>query len=431
MGLISIVVVVVVTILVSIGIIKEKHYSYCIGIMAFGLVYSITMLGTYIVGSDIQGELSASRTALESGWNFTEATDINAITGINITSIVTGFVAPLLSRILHSNLIWVYKAILPLFLVAVPVIMYYAYEKQIGCKRAYYAALFFIIMPVYSLQLSQIVKSMVAEFMFALMILAMVSSWRWQYKGSVILLSTILATVSHYTIGMAMIAYLFGILIVRLITSHIGWRLWAIKRVPAILIVIVLLVSSGSFYIYYHYAYGGTVNQVIGNVFKWHGGAAVTEQVIEKTGQVVESVITPIIPISPTTTSTTNVYVPPVAPQKSYLYKQEYLVQVGIGLDFLQQPLEGKIFRIIQYLTQVLIVIGALWLLFRYKRYKFTAEFIAGIGCSFILLLVCVFAPLFSSIINMPRFYQISLFFLSPMLVLGCDMITNNKEAMV
>jgi uncharacterized membrane protein len=418
MGLISTVVVVAVTLLVSCGVIKEKYYQYCIGIMAFGLVYSITMLGTYIVGSDIQGELSASRTALKSGWNFTEATDVNAITGINITSIVTGFIAPMLSRILNINLVWVYKAILPLFLVAVPIIMYYAYEKQIGSKRAYYAALFFIIMPVYSLQLAQIVKSMVAEFLFALMIVAMVSTWRWQYKGIVITLCTILAIISHYTIGMAMLAYLFGILIVRLMTSHIGWRLWAIKKVPALLLVVVLLVSSASFYIYYQYAYGGAVNQVVENVFKWHGSAAITA-----TEKAVESVIP-----NNATTSTTNAYVLPTVPKdKSYLYKQEYLVQVGIGLDFLQQSLEGKIFRLVQYLTQILIVIGAIWLLFRYKRYKFTSEFVAGVGCSFVLLLVCIFLPLFSSIINMPRFYQISLFFLSPMFVLGCGAITNDK----
>jgi uncharacterized membrane protein len=110
MGILSILAVIIITVLVSIGVIKEKYYPNSIAIMSFGPVYSITMLGTYVVGSDIQGELAASRSALAYGWNFTEATDVNAITGINMTSVVTGLLAPALSRILHIDLIWIYKA---------------------------------------------------------------------------------------------------------------------------------------------------------------------------------------------------------------------------------------------------------------------------------------------------------------------------------
>ena len=36
--------IVAITILVAVGIIKEKYYPYCVGIMALGLVYSTTML---------------------------------------------------------------------------------------------------------------------------------------------------------------------------------------------------------------------------------------------------------------------------------------------------------------------------------------------------------------------------------------------------
>ncbi len=312
----------------------------------------------------------------------------------------------------HLDIIWVYKAILPLFLVGVPIVLYYAFKKQIGDKRAFFATLFFIMMPIYSLEIAQIAKSMVAELFFALAILTMVSTWRWQYKGMAIITCMVLAIVSHYTIGMAMLAYLLGILIVRLAVSRIKWKLFVVRRVSIVMLVLALVIGSSAFYTYYHYAYDGTVNKVIGMVFSWHGG-----EFLKYRGKAIESTSASM----PTdiAVSTFN------TPNESYLYNQENLVKVGIGLDFFEQPIEGKLFRIVQYLTQFLIIIGAVYLLFRYSRYKFTAEFLAGVGCSFMLLLCCIFEPQFSHIINMSRFYQISLFFLAPIFIVGCDAVTS------
>ncbi len=433
LGIISIIIVITITLAVSFGTIKEKHYPHCIALMSAGLIYAITLLGPYVVGSDIQGELAASRSALANGWDFRTATDVNAITGINITSIVTSVLAPTLSRLLHLDLVWIYKTVMPLFLIAVPVVMYYAFKKQMGSKKAFYAALFFIIMPVFSLQLAQIVKSMVAELFFALAILVMVSSWKTRYKIPAIIACSLLTMSAHYTMGIALLAYLLGIFLIRLVTARLNrWKLWSVRKVPVAALLLVLLMGTGAFYTYYHYAYGGTVNQVLYGAIKWHGNSAIlyTEGAIEALVVPPESVPPETTTTPPEITTTTPIVTDPITtpaapPEKSYLYNQEYTVQVGIGLDFATQPIEGKIFRVLQYLTQILIVIGTFWLLFRHKNYKFTAEFVAGVLCSFVLLATCVFVPQFSALINMPRFYQISLFFLSPMLVLGCDAISS------
>ena len=415
-GLIAIAIVFVLTILVSLGLVKEKHYPLCLTIMAAGLVYSITLLGTYVVGSDIQGELAASRAVLANGWNFTDANDVNAITGINMTSVVTGFLAPALSTVLHLDLIWVYKAVLPLFLIAVPPVVFKAFETQVGSKRAFLATLFFIVMPVYSLQLAQIAKSMVGELFFALMILVLVNGWRTVNKAVEITLCLIGAAVSHYTIGIAMLMYLLGIVVVRLITTRmtVWWRLWEDRRTSVAALVIALVIGSAGFFTYYQFAHSGTVNTVLSNIAGWYVVNPATEA-IAPPPQI--PVPTEIQPAFPTATPKPIIAVP------EYLYKQEYTVQVGLGLDFFDQPIEGKLFRVLQYLTQLLIVIGAFRLLLKHEMYRFSAEFVAGIGCSFGLLGICMFVPYFSSIINMPRFYQISLFFLAPMLVLGCDAI--------
>jgi hypothetical protein len=187
-------------------------------------------------------------------------------------------------------------------------------------------------------------------------------------------------------------------------------------------LLIVLLTGAGSFYTYYHFAYGGTVNRVVSGIGKWYGGNATVY-----TEDIVELVTTPITPVVDTVTEDVNIATDNVTTtdnRSSYLYNQEYTVQMGIGLDFLDQPIEGKLFRIAQYLTQLLIIIGSIRLLLYHRKYRFSSEFVAGVGCSFLLLLTCIFVPQFSLILNMPRFYQISLFFLAPMLVIGCDAVS-------
>jgi uncharacterized membrane protein len=285
-------------------------------------------------------------------------------------------------------------------------------------------------MPIYSLEITQIAKSMVAELFFALAILAMVSTWRWQYKGITIVVCTVLATVSHYSVGLAMLCYLFGIIIVRLATSRIRWKLFAMKRVSAVMLALALIISSGAFYAYYHYAYGGAVNGVIGTVAKYYGGKAITYSGFVFKPSDTSTGEKPLVETESSTVQSSEVPKTRVTTEKdeSYFYEQENLVKVAIGLDFFGQPIEGKLFRIIQYLTQALIVIGAIYLLFRHSRYKFTSEFVAGIGCSFVLLFCCIFVPQFSHIINMSRFYQVSLFFLAPMLILGCEALGGIKK---
>jgi len=263
---------------------------------------------------------------------------------------------------------------------------------------------------------------MVAELFFALMILTMVSTWRWQYKGLAIFSCVALALVSHYSVGLAMICYLVGILFIRLVTSRIKWKLFAIKRVPIIMLLVIMLVGASGFFVYYKYAFGGVVNQVLGNVAKFYTGQGVIYSnftfKLADTATVTEGIIKK--PLGETAIEAEK--------DESYFTKHEDLIKIALGLDFFKQPLEGKIFRIMQYLTQLLIVIGAGYLLFRYQKYKFTAEFIAGIGCSFVILLCCVVIPTFSNIINVTRFYQMTLFFLAPMFVVGCEIIGNIRS---
>jgi uncharacterized membrane protein len=390
-AIITIILTIVITLMVTSKVIPEKYYPYCVAVISLGLVYQTTMLGIYTVGSDIQRESYLSRVAMN-GWSPGAAG-----LGQSNTSIVIGVIAPLLSTLLHIDMVWIYKAVLPLFLVATPVILFHAFRLQIGDLKAYFATLFFMIVPVFNLEIAQIGKSMVAEFFFALMILSMVSRSKWKAVG--IIGSLLMTIFCHYTIGILALCYLASVFVARLVTYPIKWDLLKNKTASIKVIGIALLIGSLSFFAYYSYVLDGELVRTV---------TGIPKAVVEETQRTSPSTGTKVSSESVTTAKS----------ELKYMEKQEYLVKAGIGLDFAGVSAVGKVFRVLQYLTELLIVIGACYLFFNYKKYNFSLEFMVCIGASFALLLMCIFVPKFSLIINMTRFYHMSLFFLAPMLVL-------------
>jgi uncharacterized membrane protein len=391
LAIITIILTFALTILITTGTIKAKYYPYCVALISLGLVYQTTMLGIYTVGSDIQRESYLSRVAMN-GWSPGAAG-----LGQSNTSIVVGIIAPLLSMLLNLDMTWVYKAVLPLFLVATPVILFHAFRLQIGDLKAYFATLFFMIVPVFNLEIAQIGKSMVAEFFFALMILSMVSKSKWKAVG--IIGSLLMTIFCHYTIGILAICYLASVFVARLVTYPIKWDLLKNKTTSIKVIGIALLIGSLSFFAYYSYVLDGAVIRTMFGIPK----AVVVETQVASDSTTIDNAGT--------------------IDELKYMKNQEYLVKAGIGMDFTDVSTVGKVFRGLQYLTELLIVIGAVYLFFNYKKYNFSLEFMMCIGASFVLLMFCIFVPKFSLIINMTRFYHVSLFFIAPMLVLGLDWI--------
>jgi uncharacterized membrane protein len=102
---------------------------------------------------------------------------------------------------------------------------------------------------------------------------------------------------------------------------------------------------------------------------------------------------------------------------------REPLVQTALGLDFPSASTQGKGFRIFQYITQLFIIVGFIRLVFKPRKLRFTAEYIAFTVVSALLLLACIFLPWFSSVFNVTRFYHIALFLLAPLCILGGEAI--------
>lgn len=381
--------------------IPSKFYPYIVFLLALGLVYSTTLLGSTVVGSDIQREIVISRNALEGTW------DITGTENQSGTSLVLGILAPVLSKILFLDIVWIYKAVLPLFLALVPVVLYLAYKEQFNPLLALYSAIFFSIMPTYSLEIAQIAKSMIAELFLALMILLLVSKVR--FKAIYIGLCLLGMVVSHYTIALAGLAYLAGVLLFRLVTFK-----WLRNfRTSLLVILIPLLITIPVFGLYYSKAGGGVINVVVIQVQKVFSDIVFNNASFQSTSSGVK--LGPSYPTEPSSVEPipgAGMITMSENPIVSYFQHQPRLVQMALGLDFFEVSIWGKIFRVLQLLIQFFILLGTFLVLV--TKNNFCAEFKGGIVASIVLLGCCILIEQFSAIINMTRFYHLALFFLAP-----------------
>ena len=458
--------VIIVTALIALDKIDGRCYPIYIYGLALALLWQTSMLGSYIVGADIHGEFFAANKAIIGGW------DLGYVSTGN-TSLALGGLSQLLAK-LGIGLVWQFKVLYPAMFAIVPVILYLAYSRMVGAKRGYFAVMFFAVTPVFFVEVVGIAKSMIAEvFLAALVLLVVVNIKSWKRILSISGV-TVLASLCHYTIGLLMIIYLIGGLLTLLIGKVIRLKCLRGEHLSlkySSLIVVVTLASA--FLWFSNVADGRMIDNYI-HVGKCVVGSVgilfesplemvepevaepevvepevvepeviepevVEPEVIEPViivPEVIEPVI--IVPevIEPTIIEPViieleviepEVIVPEIiVPELSYLYKQEPLVKTAIGLDFGDATTGGKGFRVLQYTMQLFLVLGGIYFLLRYKRYKFTTDFASYVIVSFGLLGLCLFLPLFSTIINASRFYHIALFFLAPIWVIGVEEVVRD-----
>jgi uncharacterized membrane protein len=101
------------------------------------------------------------------------------------------------------------------------------------------------------------------------------------------------------------------------------------------------------------------------------------------------------------------------------VHAREPLVSTALGLDFGQVSILGKLFRIIQILIEMSIIISLFNMIFGYCPAKIKVEYrVLALGNGLILI-ACIVIPGFSGYLNATRFFQIGLIMLSPFCISG------------
>ena len=158
---------IIVTIVAMAGKINSRYFPLVILGISAGMVLQTTMYGTTPIGTDIQVEMYFAKDVAANGWN-------PSTTHLYNMSIVTIWIVPSMIKI-GIDPVFIFKAILPLCLVVVPVILYLVYNKFLNHKVSFISTLFFMAMPAFSIAIPTIAKQEVAELFLALMVLLMVS----------------------------------------------------------------------------------------------------------------------------------------------------------------------------------------------------------------------------------------------------------------
>lgn len=411
-GYVVIVAVIAVTILIALGKINKRYYPIYIFGLSLSLLWQTSMLGIHIVGVDIHTEYFVANQAIVNGWNLNWSNNSN-------TSIALGLITPTLNK-LGINPIWQFKAIFPFVCAFTPVILYYAFKRVLGENRSFFACLFFMTMPMFTMEVVSMVKSQWAYMFLALMVFFTTSTYKPWKKALGITLSAAGTVFCHYAVGTIAIGYLIGIFSLLAITNWGKLRqLLGQNRLPLKYTGTITICAVAIFCLYLGTIGEGSTLRTIVNA----GGSAtrITERVFTPSNNEVtipDSDITTVKPTDPIIDSYLE-YTNPVA-SNTYLDNQAPLVRAAIGLDFWYVSGWGKAFRVFQYLSQLFLVIGCVLVLWK-RGYGFTSEYTSGVIVSFILLGACVFIPFFTITLSPTRFYATTLFFIAPLLIIAIE----------
>lgn len=103
---------------------------------------------------------------------------------------------------------------------------------------------------------------------------------------------------------------------------------------------------------------------------------------------------------------------------------KEPLTQTALGLDFSLASPGGKVWRILQYLVELCLVIGFIRLIFRPRGLgRLKAEYVSLTLVSILVLLGVFILPTWSFGMGTSRIWQITMLFISPLLIFGGEAI--------
>ncbi len=403
----------VIILLVAFNKLNKNYYPHIIGSIGFAMLLQNTLISPGLIGSDIHTEYYFYNMALD-GWDYTNPHPYNSAIGATV-------IAPFLTNVFRIPGTWIFKFIFPLLFAFVPYLLYFIFKKEFKAKVAFFSALFFIIVPTWSMELIGVPRQMLGELMLALSLyLIIVSSWKLRTRIILLIIAGTMGALFHYLMGPVIALYLgvggfFLIFFKR--------RVFPIKWLAVILAMIVVSGLS-----YYAFVSEGmplklltTGSEIVGILAKDALPSSAVEQ--EYTLFNEEPVIDPEVVLE-----AEDVVEIVTDGDKGGITKfithTSPLIKAAWGGDFLEVDLGGKVFRIFQYLTQLSIVVGCV-IIFK-NRKKYSAEYLSFALAAILLLGVVMFLPHFASLINATRFYHLTLFLLAPAFVVGGQFIFRN-----
>jgi uncharacterized membrane protein len=372
--------------------ISAELCSLAIFVIAIALLYHYSLFSAYLSGWDIHLEYYFSNlVAMNSSWDPTIPNDLNSMTSIVM-------LCPIYSIILGIDNIWVFKAIYPLLFSLVPVVLYRVYRRLVDEKTAFLSVFFFMSFFTFFTEMTALARQQIAELFFVLLILLMVDEGINSKKVKI--LSTIFGIsliTAHY--GLSYVFMFFYLIFPWIL-------LFILKKLP---ITRFLRNISPPLQGNLFYVKKSASNKLIVHTFillyvtfalAWYifvSGSASLKVLLNLGNHLWNNLFTE--------------FFNPRA--------RDPFVALALGKSLFIQSLQREIHRILQYMTQVFIIIGFSVFIINRHEDKINEEYFIMIFMSMALILMAVILPYFAGYLRMTRLYHITLFFLSPFCILG------------
>jgi len=380
--------------------IEPKLYPFAIAMIAIALLWHVSLISLYIWGYDIHHDYYFQNIVLTNGvWDSTLRSNVNSMLACVILN-------PIYSIFLNIDTVWIYKIFYPLFFSLLPVTLFLIFRKQTTERISFFAVFFFMSFSAFFMSMQQLARQQISEVFFALFVLLLLDDRIAATQRKLLLIICGFSIViSHYGLSYFVFLYLILAMLIPLI-----WRSTLSK---------ILLYISEKF------RRGRVVNET-GISTQNLPGAVISTNTLTTT----------LVLIFITFCLLWYMYIGAGSPFRSIvnigdhifnsiaelfiLEAREPSILMAVGLAAPEViSLQRNVFLIIQYITQLFIIIGVLGLLFNRIKAKFYTVYVAMTVTSCIILLLSIIIPRFTGYLNMDRIYHITLLFLSPFCILG------------
>lgn len=376
----------------------ENIYPYAIFMIALALMLHVTMVTKYPMRLNVDYELFFQNLVAQKGY-----WDVSLSHPVNSTLSVV-MMAPIFSSILNINAYWLFKIIYPIIFSLVPVILFSIYSKQLDKKSAFFAVLFFIFSAYFFIEAPLLRRQQIAMLYYSLIILLILDHDLLPVQKTILAISfSFSLIVSHYAMSYICLIIFFATYLLfaffRLLVNRgtldkiknrfsfidiATYKMWAkthnlnIFTLSFICLFIVIAISW--------------------SLYIAKGSGFVSVSVLGK--NIFENISNFLDPAT-----------------------KSPLIESALGGGFLSAPLLNKIYRIVQYSTQLLIVVGFVGVLIQPAR--FSKEYVLLSLTNMIFLVASILVPFLSIWMNMSRIYFVLLVVLSPFCIIGWGIIWN------
>lgn len=376
------IVIIIIALLLGVGVVSErllpsKLYPLAILVIAVSLLFHSSLISNYLVtfASDVPLEYYVFRTTANNAlWSSTNPFLTGELFGrLNDMLSITVLPAIYVS-LLKIDAELMFKVLYPLIFSFVPLGLYNLWQTKIGKRYAFVASFLFMAQATFFTEMLGLNRQMVAELFFVLLLLVIFNDELKPLGKTVLFLVFSFALVtSHYALAEIFLFFVSFAFLAMFILKRRS------RRITVSMIVLFLVL-----------------------MFTWYiftSGSAAFDSLLSF-----------------------GDYVYGRLGEFSDISSRGGDVMRGLGMEA-APSIWSQISRIFAYLTEALIGIGFIGLVFKRTRTRLENEYFWLSLVAMVLLGALVLVPGLATSFRMTRFYHVLLFFLAPFCVIGASVI--------